>query len=81
MKDSNSKIQKHIFLTRVLDGEYQLCIKISDPVYDDIAGIKSIKTKLFFSNEYYNRKNLRIIFTVANVDGKKSKTQNTGKVE
>lgn len=39
-----------------LDGEYQLCLKISDSVYTDIAGIKSVKTKLFFSNEYYNRK-------------------------
>ena len=46
-------------LTRVnddIDGEYQLCIKISDAVYTDEAGIKSIKTKLFFSNEYYNCK-------------------------
>ena len=42
-------------MTRVsLDGEYQLCIKISEPVFTDAAGIKSVKTKLFFSNEYYN---------------------------
>jgi hypothetical protein len=33
-----------------------LCIKISDQVFEGSAGIKSVKTKLFFSNEYYQRK-------------------------
>ena len=50
---SISKCRKHV--TRVyVDGEYQLCMKISEPVFSDAAGIKSVKTKLFFSNEYYN---------------------------
>ena len=40
-----------------VDGEYQLCMRISEPVFaDEYAGIKSIKTKLFFSNEYYSCK-------------------------
>ena len=29
-------------------------MKISEPVFSYVAGIKSVKTKLFFSNEYYN---------------------------
>lgn len=48
-----------MILIRVIfiDGEFKLCMKIADKVYDDPkAGIKSIKTKLFFSNEYYNCK-------------------------
>ncbi|TNV84016.1 hypothetical protein FGO68_gene3495 [Halteria grandinella] len=36
------------------NGEFRLCIRIDSKVYDDPMGIKSIKTKLFFSNEYYN---------------------------
>jgi hypothetical protein len=48
-------------MTRVsADGEYQLCMKISEPVFSDVAGIKSVKTKLFFSNEYYNSKSIMI---------------------
>ena len=40
-----------------IDGEYQLCMRITEAVYaDEYAGIKSIKTKLFFSNEYYSGK-------------------------
>ena len=40
-----------------VDGEYQLCMRIAEAVYaDEYAGIKSIKTKLFFSNEYYSGK-------------------------
>ena len=37
-----------------IDGEFKLCVRIADKVFEDAAGIKSIKTKLFFSNEYYN---------------------------
>ncbi len=40
-----------------IDGEYQLCMRIAEAVYaNEYAGIKSIKTKLFFSNEYYSGK-------------------------
>ena len=39
-----------------IDGEFKLCVQINDKVYDDIAGIKSVKTKLMFSNEYYSSK-------------------------
>lgn len=38
------------------NGEFKLCFKIATAIYDDVAGIKSVKTKLFFSNEYYNCK-------------------------
>ena len=50
----NTSISKCRCDTCLLDGEYQLCMKISEPVFSDVAGIKSVKTKLFFSNEYYN---------------------------
>jgi hypothetical protein len=38
-----------------IDGEFKLCIRIDAKVFEDPMGIKSVKTKLFFSNEYYNR--------------------------
>ena len=51
------------FQTRVrilscgIDGEYQLCIQVSEAVFlDPSSAIKSVKTKLFFSNEYYSGK-------------------------
>lgn len=47
-----------------IDGEYTLCMKIADSVFvDREAGIKSIKTKLFFSNEYYSCKDRYIFYT------------------
>jgi hypothetical protein len=37
----------------LIDGEFKLCFKFADKVYDDPMGVKSVKAKLFFSNEYY----------------------------
>ncbi len=39
-----------------IDGEYKLCIKLSDDLYKKIEGVKDIKTQLKFSNEYYKCK-------------------------
>ena len=36
-----------------VDGEFKLCIKLNDKLFDDKLGVKYVKTKLFFSNEYY----------------------------
>lgn len=48
-----------------VDGEFKLCMKISENVFD-LEGVKEIKTQLKFSNEYYNCKresNLLIIYS------------------
>jgi hypothetical protein len=61
----------------IIDGEYQLCLRIADAVYaDENAGIKSIKTKLFFSNEYYSCK---IIFRVKYYIAAEKKKKPSGK--
>jgi len=52
---TKSKHTEQPLIFNVIDGEYQLCMRIADAVFaDQDAGIKSIKTKLFFSNEYYS---------------------------
>jgi hypothetical protein len=38
----------------ILDGEFMLCIRITDNVYTN-HDVKQVKTVLKFSNEYYKR--------------------------
>ena len=51
-----------IFTSWFLDGEFKLCMRIDDSIFSEGEnGIKSVKTKLFFSNEYYNCKQTQYI--------------------
>lgn len=49
-----------LFKLNDLDGEYRVCIAITNGVYGDLNGVLSVKTNLKFQNEYtkgiyYNR--------------------------